>query len=200
MRVPVAAALAVLAASTILTSGAGAQTPTPADAAGKPAGKPANLCLELVAFLKQPSPAAQAAAGASAPGGEAKADPKLTTAVQAPKPGDQPVKAAGTGAPSESGISGPINNNAGQGAPGPQGADQKHAQPTAASPTPAIVPAPRSAQGKITLDEAQALADAKDMGGCRDATQKLRRAGTPLPAGLLALGALDPKFYDADAL
>jgi hypothetical protein len=31
--------------------------------------------------------------------------------------------------------------------------------------------------------------------GCRDAAQKLRRAGAKMPEPLLALAALDPKYY-----
>ena len=33
--------------------------------------------------------------------------------------------------------------------------------------------------------------------GCRDAAQQIRRAGVKMPEPLMALAALDPKFFDA---
>jgi hypothetical protein len=188
MRFPLAALFAV--AGCAVATGALAQAPGAAGPSA--AGKPANLCQELVAFLKQPDPTKPAASGA-APAGDAKADPNLTTAVQAPKPGDAP-KAAGDGAPTESGLSAPITTKTGQGAPGPQGAEQKTAAP-ASAPAPAPTANTAASSGKITLDQAEGLAAANDLPGCRNATQTLRRAGAPLPASLLALGALDLKYY-----
>lgn len=182
MRFPVAAL--VLTASCTMVTGAWAQTP------GR-TGKPADLCQELVAYLKQPNPNQPPAAG-TAPAGDAKADPKLTTAVQAPKSGEQPPKAAGDGAPTESGLTGPVPNKVGQGAPGPQGAEQKTGAPAQSPPAPTVA----STQGKVTLEQAEGLAAAHDLPGCRDATQTLRRAGAPLPAALIALGALDLKYFE----
>lgn len=182
MRFPVIAL--VLTASCSIVTAAAAQS-------GGQTGKPANLCGELVAYLKQPNPN-QSPAAAAAPAGDAKADPKLTTAVQAPKSGEQPPKAQGNGAPTESGVSGPIPNQVGQGAPGPQGAEQKTAAPGSAPPAPTM----SSTQGKVTAEQAEAMAAANDLPGCRAATQTLRRAGAPLPAGLMALGALDLKYFD----
>lgn len=181
MRYPVPALVAI--AACVVATGASAQAPGGA-------GKPANLCQELVAYLKQPDPTKPPAPGA-APAGEANADPKLTTAVQAPKPGDTP-KAAGDGAPTESGLSAPITTRTAQGAPGPQGAAQTTGAP---APAPAPVANTPSSDGKVTLEQAEGLAAANDLPGCRNATQTLRRAGAPLSASLLALGALDLKFY-----
>ena len=38
---------------------------------------------------------------------------------------------------------------------------------------------------------------ANDMVACRDAARKMRLAGVAMPAPLLALTALDPKFFEA---
>jgi hypothetical protein len=152
------------------------QPPAAPGAATAQAGRPANLCQELVAFLRQPKPA------------PAQANPAQTTAVQAPPQGAQPAQPSGQGAPTTSGLSGPIPHGPGQAAaPG-------------AAPSPATAAAPAgSTSGQVTLDEAEGLARANDVKGCRAATQRLRLAGAPLPPALLALGALDPKYLEASA-
>jgi hypothetical protein len=186
MRKPVAAAL-IVCLSSLLSTGLAAQG-TPAAEPGQPTpaarqpGKPANLCQELVAYLKRPSPNAGP-----------KSDPSLTTAVQAPKSNEQPPQPSGTGAPSQSGISGPISNHVSQGAPGPQGATQKTAEPKGAPPA-------TTKPGQVDLADAERMAAGNDFAACREATQRLRLAGAPLPPDLLALGALDLKFFDAGAL
>jgi hypothetical protein len=43
---------------------------------------------------------------------------------------------------------------------------------------------------KLSLEQAQSLAEAHDLRGCRRAAQQMRRAGVALPPGLLALAAL----------
>jgi hypothetical protein len=47
----------------------------------------------------------------------------------------------------------------------------------------------------VSLADVEPLAQANDMKGCRDAAQKLRRAGAKMPEPLLALAALDLKFF-----
>ena len=42
----------------------------------------------------------------------------------------------------------------------------------------------------VSLADAESLAQANDIGGCRDAAQKMRRAGVKMPDGLIALAAL----------
>jgi hypothetical protein len=169
-----------LAIAGVAATGSNAQAPgQPAaapPAAPAQAGRPANLCQELVAFLRQPKPA------------PAQANPAQTTAVQAPPQGAQPAQPSGQGAPTTSGLSGPIPHGPGQAAaPG-------------AAPSSATAAAPAgSTSGQVTLDEAEGLARANDVKGCRAATQRLRLAGAPLPPALLALGALDPKYLEASA-
>jgi hypothetical protein len=47
-----------------------------------------------------------------------------------------------------------------------------------------------STPAKLSLEQAQSLAGAHDLGGCQRAAQRMRRAGVALPPGLLALAAL----------
>jgi hypothetical protein len=65
----------------------------------------------------------------------------------------------------------------------------------AAAPPPATgaAPAAPAAPPKplpVTLEQAQGLAGANDIPGCRETAGRLRRAGVALPAGLIALAAL----------
>ena len=162
------------------------QPPLPLSQQKPQYGRPANLCQELVAYLKQPKPGGAAASQAN--------NPALKTAVQAPTSGNQPPQPSGQGAPTSGGLSGPIPQNAPQGTPGPQGAA------TAAATSAAPAPAPAGpSSSTVTLEQAEGFASANDLAGCRAATQRLRLAGAPLPPALLALGALDPKFLEASA-
>lgn len=194
--------------STLLATSAFAQTP--------PAKRgPANLCVELVAYLhkdqKKPE-AAPAAAGSAS-----------TTAVQAPPPGGDRPTAGGSDNPQQtSGLSAPVTHG-GTGASGPQGQAQETA-PTAKEnpkvegkteatatnklPEPAkpATPAPAAAQAPVApppkpevVQEAEAAASAGDQLACRAAAQKMRRAGVALPLTLIALAALDPKFLPPKA-
>jgi len=45
------------------------------------------------------------------------------------------------------------------------------------------------------LQQAEALGG--DQRACRDAAQQIRRAGVKMPEPLMALAALDPKYFDA---
>lgn len=47
----------------------------------------------------------------------------------------------------------------------------------------------------VPLAEAERLAEADDLDGCRSAVRELRFAGVPMPAPLLAFSALDDRFY-----
>lgn len=178
----------------------------PAQAEGLPAnarpGRPANLCTELVAFLHQPE---QAKAAAAPP-------PQTATAVQAPAPqGGTAQPSSSGGVPQEkSGMSGQVAPS-GPGAAGPQGAAQNAAAPPGASPgappppahpsgqaaqpaAPAPPPAPKPTPAAV--EKAENAARDNNLHACRDAAQEMRRAGVAMPAPLLALAALDPKFFE----
>jgi hypothetical protein len=54
-------------------------------------------------------------------------------------------------------------------------------------------PIPQATEGKappVSLADAESLAQGNDIGGCRDAAVRMRRAGVKMPAGLIALAAL----------
>jgi hypothetical protein len=52
-------------------------------------------------------------------------------------------------------------------------------------------------QAVMTVQEAEALAQANDLQACHDAAQRLRVAGVSMPPPLIALAALDVKFFGA---
>jgi hypothetical protein len=47
----------------------------------------------------------------------------------------------------------------------------------------------------VSVEQADALVGANNFSACREQAQKLRRAGVNMPVPLLALSALDPKFF-----
>jgi hypothetical protein len=161
------------------------------------AGKPANLCQELVAFVHQPDAAKKA--------GEP--PPQLATAVSAKKQDDTSTKPGAEGTPqSTSGQAGQVTAS-GPGAVGPQGDAQNKAAPTSSTATAAAPPkdAPAAAAPaapstpKPTAENVQqvdAAAAKNDFQGCRVVGQQMRRAGVAMPAPLIALSAMDPKLLE----
>jgi len=47
----------------------------------------------------------------------------------------------------------------------------------------------------VSLQQVEALGN--NQRACRDTAQQIRRAGVKMPEALIALAALDPKFFDA---
>jgi outer membrane protein OmpA-like peptidoglycan-associated protein len=152
---------------------------------------PANLCQELLAFVKAPppeappvaAPAAQGTAPATqqaptggavlkqsaAQGGSAQQTAGQSgPAIEAPKPNVAPAaQASGQNAPQTSGIAAPV--------------------PPAPTSTPK--------ESVLSLAEAEGLANANNMEACREAGRRLRLAGVAVPPPLLALTALDLRFH-----
>ena len=171
----------------------GASVQSPSDSTGG-TGRPANICQELVAFVKQPEAATKAA----------ETPPQLATAVTAKKSDDTSAKPSAPGTPQNtSGQSGQITAS-GPGAAGPQGDAQNKAAPagsTATASGPAkdasaaapAVPKP-SAENVQQIENA---AGANDIQGCRAVAQTMRRAGVVMPGPLLALAAMSPKLLEA---
>ena len=218
-RVSIACLLAAgLALPALVAGAAAAQEGAPVPR------KPANLCQELVAFVKQPEPAKQAAA----------TPPQQATAVSNPsgKTEGAAASASATGASDaqqKSGLSGPVPTSGPAPAPSPQAAPTQaaptQAAPTQAAPTqPAAPPASPSralspkdalAQANLaakgpaapgtpppparpdaaTIEKAEAAASTNDQTACRAVARAMRMAGVPMPPPLLALTALDPKFH-----
>jgi hypothetical protein len=112
-------------------------------------GKPANICLELVAFVeRQMQSAAQ------------QDTPAAAHVPQPPPVVDVPQQRSGIVAP---------------------------------------VPPPVSAQKLpfVTLDQVRAYLNANDLLACQEAARQMRRAGVPMPDGLMALAALRPDLLKA---
>ncbi|GJE15999.1 hypothetical protein [Methylobacterium marchantiae] len=167
----------------------------PAMASAESAGKPANICKELVAFLHPPAQPTSA--------GPAKAD--TSTAVTAPGTGSQKPSGA-SDTQRDSGLSGPTAQS-GPGAAGPQGASQNAAAPSGAS---AQAPAPAAAAASATpaapppktpsaasIEQGDAVANANDIAGCQRVARQIRRDGVVMPAPLMSLAALDLKYLEA---
>ncbi len=144
------------------------------------AGPPANLCQELVAFAHPKVPDAPAGGGQPA-----------QAAVQAPDKGAAQQPSSGAGETQQkSGLSGPVAQT-GPGASGPQGQAQAQSQ---ATPAPSGAPAQKKPSPE-QVAQVDAAAGANDIQACRAAAQSMRKAGVVMPAPLLALSALDPKFF-----
>jgi hypothetical protein len=233
MRKIIFAGMFALSASTSLaqtgTAPAPAAPAAPADPAAAQqaaAGGPANLCQELLAFMKAPpeapatpaaAPAKPAAEAKNAPAGGQSAAPAQGAAPQAPSSGKQagagensapasgeavqPQSPAKTGSAQEiSGQSGPAH-----GAPEPnsktaaQGNVQNAPQTSSLSAPVPTQPASTAKESVMSVTDAEALAQTNDLAACQGAAKELRLAGVAVPPPLLALAALDLKFHQAGA-
>jgi hypothetical protein len=202
-----------------------AQTAAPPAPSAQPgsnsarAGKPADLCAEVLAFVHPPAPAGGGAPAAGQSQAAAQPPANAATAVTAPAQKEGvPQPSPGGGAPQQSSsLSGPVTPS-GPGASGPQGAAQpgqggpppasgdaakapapRPAPQQAAAPAPAAPaapPAPKPTAAQI--EKVETAARDHNLQGCRDVAQEMRRAGIVMPPPLLALAALDPKFFDTD--
>lgn len=167
---------AVLAADNACAQERGPATPT---------GRPANLCQELLAFVKQPEPAKEAAA----------TPPQQATAVSNPSGASQGTpSAAGGNVQQKSGLSGPTKGESPDQTRDKAARDQ--ANRTAKNAPAAGTPAPPPPPDPATVAKVEEAAAANDQLGCRAAARTMRMHGVALPPPLLALAALDPKFYD----
>ncbi|TFZ55363.1 hypothetical protein E4V01_22575 [Methylorubrum sp. Q1] len=163
------------------------------DAPTLAAGRPANLCQELVAFVHQPAAGAQAA----------DTPPRLATAVSAKNNSDASAKPAAETTPqSSSGQSAQITAS-GPGAAGPQGQAQNLAAPAGSTATASGPERSGSSTQPDTskpsaenVTQIEAAARTNDLPACRAAAQSMRRAGVVMPAPLLALAAMTPKLLE----
>lgn len=165
-----------------------AQAPA-AQAAASRDGSPANLCQEMLAFMKSPppeavvpaaakKPAAGATQGTTGPHDPAKSQDgsgsaqKITgqsgVATDAPEPGR------------DGAASGSANN-----------APQKESR---AAPLPPANATSTPKEFVLTIDAAERLAEANDIAQCQKAARHMRVAGVAMPAPLIALAALDMQY------
>lgn len=173
--------MAASLASILLAAGAARAQET----AGAPAatGRPADLCQELLAFVKQPEPAKQAAA----------TPPQQATAVSNPSGQSQGTPSSVGGVQQNSGLSGPTKNEAA--APTDRKAVLAQANAAAKSPPAPGAASPTPQPQPATIARIEAAAAAGDQPACRAAAREMRVAGVVMPPPLLALSALDPKFF-----
>lgn len=168
--------------------------PIHAQGAGGPdTGRPANLCQELVAFVRQPEAGAKAA----------ETPPSLATAVSAKNSGEPSAKPAAENTPqASSGQSGQITAS-GPGASGPQGRAQNQSAPAGSTATASgpersgssTQPDPSKPSAE-NVTRIEAAARTNDLTGCRAIAQTMRRAGIVMPAPLLALAAMAPRLME----
>jgi hypothetical protein len=215
---------AALASTSALGAAAAlAQTPAPAPAdqpvaASARSGKPADLCAEVLAFVHPPAPSAPASGQGQA---QAAAQPpaNAATAVTAPAQKETaPQPSSSGGAPQQSSSLSAQVTPSGPGASGPQGAAQPGgggppptdaakppappAQQQAAAPAqPAAPAAPAPPPPKPTaaqIEKVETAARDHNLQACHDAAQEMRKAGIVMPPPLLALAALDLKFFESE--
>jgi hypothetical protein len=195
---------------------AAAQDAAPAPASPEP-GKPANLCQDLLAFVKQPEPAKQAAT----------TPPQQATAVSNPSGKTEGGKPSGTSETQKtSGLSGTVSENGSK--PEAKAAEAKPAEakpaevkpvdPKTAATTPNAAtnpatdpraranadakvppgpgtPAPGPKPDAATIEKIETAAAANDLAACRAVARSMRVAGVVIPPPLLALSALDLKYF-----
>ncbi|MBV9393538.1 MAG: hypothetical protein JOZ84_03915 [Methylobacteriaceae bacterium] len=210
-------AFTLVAPAVMAQTAPSAPSPQPSSNSAR-AGKPADLCAEVLAFVHPPAPAGGGAPAAAQTQAAAQPPPNAATAVTAPAQKEgTPQPSPSGGAPQQSSsLSGPVTPS-GPGAAGPQGAaqpgqggpppatgdaakppappaPQQAAAPAPAAPAAPPAPKPTAAQ----IEKVETAARDHNVQGCRDVAQEMRRAGVVMPPPLLALAALDPKFFDTD--
>jgi len=176
-------------------------------AAAAQQGGPANLCQEILAFMKSPPPEADkpAAAGKAATTGAQQATPSQSESNQQDKSalaGTTATDKAASGdgeANSAQAVTGQDGVATDAPAPGKDKADagsvanapQKESR---AAPVPPadVTSTPREAV--LTMEEAQKLAEGNDPAQCQKTAREMRVAGVAMPPPLMALAALDLQY------
>lgn len=154
---------------------------------------PANLCRELVAFMKAEPPAAPSSAASQPAKPSGSGGSSGESAAQKSQDKTQSAQAA-------SGQDGPAHASPKQesGAKPETGAHKAELKSGLSAPTPK---GPKSTpkQSVMSVADAERLASANDIAACKDAARKLRLAGVAMPPPLLALAALDMKYQQTGA-
>lgn len=176
------------------------------------AGEPANLCQELLAFVKTPPPEAAAASAPSTKAGATQssiapaAPTEESVASESEAAGENSAQTSGKTVPPQSvektqsaqeasGQAGPAIE-----APEPNSesvetgkAENAELKSGLSAPVPTdATSVPKSSV--LSMADAEELADANDIAACQTAGRELRLAGTNMPPPLLALIALDLRY------
>ncbi|MCT7377188.1 hypothetical protein [Chelativorans salis] len=207
MKTIILAGIFALAASTSLaqtdtepgaTEGEAPATAEATDTQQADAGRPANLCQELLAFVRENPPEADDAQG-NPPEADAPADQSAAAGEDSSPASGEAVppqpSSESSSAQEQSGQSGPAHE-----APDPntEAATQSNGEdaPQTSGLSAPVPPEASEAEEDVplNLDRAEELADANDIVACKDAARKLRLAGAAMPPPLLALTALDLQY------
>ncbi len=191
----------LLGASVLASAATGQTTDSSQPATAQPGSPPAAAQPATPPAAQAPAqpPADQAAQPAQQPssnqGGTAQS-PQLPAAPTQPKdqvktaePAPTPVAATGPGALCHEVVA--FLTPKPPPAPG--------AAPAAPAAAPAAPAAPPPPKPSLTLEQAQGLAQQNNLVGCQEEVQKMRKAGVPLPAALIALAALNRDALQAAA-
>lgn len=167
-------------------------------------GGPADLCQEILVFMKSPPPEAAVAPGAAKPAttGAQQAASSQSASNQQGSPALAGTTATDKAVSDDSGSSSaqavtgqkgvatdapePGKDNAAAGAAA--NAPQKNSL-SAPTPPADVTSTPRASV--LTMEAAQQLADAGDVAQCQKMARKMRVAGVAMPPPLVALAALD---------
>jgi hypothetical protein len=201
-RLPFAA---LLLSSCLVAPAAFAQDAAPAPAAAPTKG-PANLCQELVAFVQKPeekkqeaaTPAKQATAVSNSSGksegqpSTGAGEPQQKSGLSGPTNADTKAPSSDTKAPSSE-AKAPTSDTRAPVSDGKTVMTQANA--SAKSPPPPGAPAPSPKPDPAVIAQLETAAGANDQTACRAAARAMRVAGVVMPPPLLALAALNPKFY-----
>lgn len=208
-RLPFAA---LLLSSCLVAPAAFAQDAAPAPAAAPTKG-PANLCQELVAFVQKPeekkqeaaTPAKQATAVSNSSGksegqpSTGAGEPQQKSGLSGPTNADTKAPSSDTKAPATeakapaSDTRAPTSDTRAPVSDGKTVMTQANA--SAKSPPPPGAPAPSPKPDPAVIAQLETAAGANDQTACRAAARAMRVAGVVMPPPLLALAALNPKFY-----
>ncbi|MHA6687169.1 hypothetical protein [Mesorhizobium sp. A556] len=210
MREIILAGVFAFSASTCLAQTTTAPQPASPEAASpavqSPAlqqGGPANLCQEILLFMKSP-PEAAVSPGATKPattGGQQEKSQQSASNQQ----GSSAL--AGTTA-TDKAISGDSGSNSAQAVTGQKGVATDAPEPgkdnadsgsvanapqkeSRSAPTPPADVTSTPRESVLTMEEARQLADAGDTAQCQKMARKMRVAGVSMPPPLIALAALD---------
>jgi hypothetical protein len=135
---------------------------------------PANICRELVTYLEK---------RAAAPATGAGSQPQNVS----PGPLQQSTQSAAR------------TQSPGQGAAAPPSAPPAVDRPQFSSGLTTPVPPAESGDKPpfVTVEQARAHEAANDLRACQEAARQMRRAGVPMPDGLIALAALRPDLLES---
>ncbi len=176
-------------------------------AAAAPQGGPANLCQEVLAFMKASPPEAAAPAGAAKP-----AEPQAQQSASAEQNAPSQDSAAEQGttdadpaqADEESGSAQEITGQDGVATDAPQSDKDNAASGSAtnapqkesrAAPVPPADVTSTPKESVLTVEAAERLASANDIAQCQKRAREMRVAGVDMPPPLMALAALDLQYH-----